>query len=79
MALAEVFDALASRRVYKEAMPFAAAVELIVAGAGSHFDPAVVEAFVANLDTFRNILERFADTDETLSLKLANMRARGML
>jgi putative two-component system response regulator len=79
MALADVFDAVASRRVYKEAMSFETAVELISKGAGSHFDPAVVEAFLANQATFRDILERFADTDETLSLKLTNMRARGMI
>jgi putative two-component system response regulator len=79
MALADVFDALASKRIYKEAMPFETAVELISQGAGSHFDPAVVEAFLANLDTFRDILERFADTEESLSLKLTNMRARGMI
>jgi putative two-component system response regulator len=79
MALADVFDALASKRIYKEAMPFETAVELISQGAGSHFDPAVVEAFLANLDTFRDILERIADTEESLSLKLTNMRARGMI
>lgn len=79
MALADVFDALASRRIYKAAMPFDEAVELVSQGAGKHFDPDVVTAFLANLERFRDILERFADTDETLELKLKNMRARGMV
>jgi putative two-component system response regulator len=79
MALADVFDALASRRVYKQPMPFEAAVDLISESSGTHFDPAVVEAFLANQDTFREILERYADTDESLDLKLSNMRSRGMV
>ncbi len=79
MALADVFDALASRRVYKEPMPFEAARQLIVDGRGQHFDPDVVDAFLANQDMFREILERYADTDESLELKLVNMRARGMV
>ncbi len=79
MALADVFDALASRRVYKEPMPFEAARQLIVDGRGQHFDPDVVDAFLANQDMFREILERYADTDESLELKLGNMRARGMV
>ncbi len=79
MAIADVFDALASRRVYKEPMPFDKAVRLILEGRGEHFDPDVVDAFAANLQTFRDILERYADTDESLALKLATMRARGMV
>jgi putative two-component system response regulator len=79
MALADVFDALASRRIYKEAMSFEATVQLITEGRGVHFDPDVVEAFLANQDEFRDILERFADTDESLDIKLKVMRARGMV
>lgn len=79
MALADVFDALASRRVYKEPMPFEVATQHVVEGAGKHFDPDVVEAFVANLPAFKDILERHADTEESLQLKLATMRARGMV
>ena len=46
-AVADVFDALTSARVYKDAMPCEAARELIVSQSGQHFDPAVIEAFVA--------------------------------
>jgi putative two-component system response regulator len=79
MALADVFDALASRRIYKPAMLFEEAVLIITEGAGKHFDPDVVVAFLANLERFKEILQLFADTDETLNLKLKNMRARGMV
>jgi len=79
MALADVFDALASRRVYKEPMPAEDAIKLITEGSGKHFDPDVVAAFIANQSEFKNILERHADTEESLELKLNNMRARGMV
>lgn len=45
VALADVFDALTSRRPYKEAWPVAKAVELIREESGKHFDPDVVDAF----------------------------------
>lgn len=47
MAVADVFDALISRRVYKEAMSLEQAREVIAAGRGSHFDPDVTDAFLA--------------------------------
>ena len=46
MAVADVFDALVSRRVYKPGMPFDDAMAIIKKDAGSHFDPVCVEAFV---------------------------------
>ena len=45
VAVADVFDALVHDRPYREAWTSEAAVDLIVAGAGTHFDPTVVEAF----------------------------------
>jgi putative two-component system response regulator len=64
MALADVYDALISKRVYKPPMPHERAVEIIRAGRGTHFDPDVVDAFLALEDTFRNIALTFADCDE---------------
>ena len=61
MALADVFDALINRRVYKDAMPTSDARAIIVAGRGSHFDPAVVDAFLAIEDVFLDIATRYAD------------------
>lgn len=61
MALADVFDALITGRVYKPAMPFAQARDIILAGRGSHFDPDLVDAFVANYAEFVRIAERHRD------------------
>ena len=45
MAVADVFDALVSRRSYKEGMPFEKAMSIIREGSGNHFDPLIVRAF----------------------------------
>lgn len=59
MALADVFDALISRRVYKSAMPFDEARDLIFAGRNSQFDPDVVDAFMAEYDGFVAIAHEY--------------------
>lgn len=46
MAVADVYDALISKRPYKEAYPVSIAIEMIVKESGTHFDPAVVDAFL---------------------------------
>ena len=61
MALADVFDALISARVYKKAWSYDAARAHIVEQRGSHFDPDVVDAFVASFDEFCAIARRLAD------------------
>ncbi|MCY4746264.1 two-component system response regulator [Pelomonas sp. UHG3] len=61
MALADVYDALISRRVYKPAFTHEEARDIIVAGRGRHFDPDVVDAFIALESEFRTIAQRFAD------------------
>ncbi|MGL6072083.1 response regulator [Craterilacuibacter sp.] len=61
MALADVYDALISRRVYKAGLPHAIARGIIVNGSATHFDPQVVEAFIGCEDEFQRIAERFAD------------------
>ena len=61
MALADVYDALICARVYKPAMPHEKAASIIISEKGSHFDPDVVEAFVANQAEFQAIAERFSD------------------
>ena len=58
MALADAFDALINRRVYKPALAIDEAVDRIVDGRGRHFDPDVVDAFLARLDRFRDIAAR---------------------
>ena len=61
MAIADVFDALISVRVYKPALSFEEAREIIAAGRGKHFDPDLVDAFLANFGTFVEIAERYRD------------------
>jgi putative two-component system response regulator len=63
MALADVFDALISRRVYKPPMPLEQAAQIIVEGRGGHFDPDVVDAFLAAKDQFAEVAYQFADSD----------------
>jgi putative two-component system response regulator len=55
MAVADVYDALISKRVYKPGYTHAKAVEMICAERGRHFDPVVVDAFVAIQDRFAEI------------------------
>jgi len=64
MALADVYDALISKRVYKPPFPHEKAVQIIVEGKDLHFDPDLVDAFVELQETFRNIALTFADYEE---------------
>ena len=61
MALADVYDALLSKRVYKPAFSHEQAKEVILKGRGSHFDPRVVVAFEACEMEFVAIAEQFRD------------------
>ena len=61
MALADVYDALVSKRVYKAGFTHEDAVAEIVAGRGTQFDPDVVDAFLAAEETFREISESYKD------------------
>jgi len=61
VALADVYDALTSRRVYKEASTHEAARDIIVEESGTHFDPLIVEAFLNSEDKFVTIRERFSE------------------
>lgn len=63
MALADVFDALISRRVYKAAIPLERAKMMIVAERESHFDPDVVDAFLDSLNDFVAIAEKYRESD----------------
>ena len=55
MALADVYDALVSKRVYKPAFTHEKAVQIITGDRGTHFDPDVVDAFLAIQDKFEQI------------------------
>jgi len=68
MAVADVYDALTTRRVYKDAIPHEAAVAIITEGAGKHFDPDVVGAFADIADEFEVIACRYSDLAESREL-----------
>ncbi|PMH46564.1 two-component system response regulator [Vibrio sp. 10N.286.49.B3] len=63
MALADCYDALISRRVYKAAFSHEKATEIIKQGSGSHFDPQIVEAFEVIEEQFMKIADHFRDDD----------------
>ncbi len=77
MALADVFDALISKRVYKDAFPYTQARDMIAASRGKHLDPVVVDAFVSDFAAFCEIAERHADSDEAVHAKQAGLRIVG--
>jgi len=77
MAVADVYDALISRRVYKAGMPHAQAVEIIRQGRGAHFDPDICDAFLVCVEQFQTIAERFADTEQDMAGQRAALERIG--
>jgi putative two-component system response regulator len=61
MALADVYDALVSQRIYKEAFSHEKACDIIENESGKHFDPDVVGAFIDLEDVFRNISQQILE------------------
>lgn len=59
MAVADVFDALTSPRVYKPAFPLDKALSIIEEGYGTQFDPKCVEAFIDSLDEVKKVLRKY--------------------
>lgn len=64
MALADVYDALISRRVYKAAMTHDEAQNIILEGRGTHFDPDIVDTFIRTSDLFISIAHAYRDGEE---------------
>ncbi|MBO4901262.1 MAG: HD domain-containing protein [Lachnospiraceae bacterium] len=65
MAVADVFDALLSKRSYKDPFTFEQAMDIIKEGSGKHFDPQIVQAFVDVSEEVRQVAERLAHMHET--------------
>jgi putative two-component system response regulator len=63
VAVADVYDALTSKRVYKEAFTHDVTRSMILDESGKHFDPDIVEAFAANEQAFPPIRNRFGERD----------------
>jgi adenylate cyclase len=61
MALADAYDAIVSKRVYKRNFSHAEANQIILKGSGQHFDPDVIAAFVSKNEEFIHISRKFAD------------------
>ena len=59
MAVADVFDALVSKRSYKDGFPFEKAMDIIREGSGSHFDPNVAGAFIHAGDEVRRVMNTY--------------------
>ncbi len=60
-AVADVFDALTSKRPYKDPWPIEKAINLLIEEKGKHFDPQVVDIFVENIEKVKNVLSRYVD------------------
>jgi putative two-component system response regulator len=73
VALADVFDALISNKVYKDGIAIDKAAEVIVSERSSHFDPVLVDAFVQVQAEFSAIAQQFVDTDEDMQKKIEYM------
>jgi len=61
MALADVYDALVSRRCYKSSFEYSQAEQIIIEGKGTHFDPILIDVFIEIKDKFKEIAERIKD------------------
>jgi len=74
MAVADVYDALVSRRVYKEGMPHDKAKAIMIESSGSHFDSDVVDAFLAREEEILETAARFRDSDLDMEKKAAMLK-----
>jgi len=59
--MADVFDALTTKRVYKPAFAVETAIAMIQKDVGTHFDPTVAEAFMGAIDEIMQVKQRFTD------------------
>lgn len=73
VAVADVYDAMVSNKVYKAGMSHAQAVETIAAERGAQFDPQVVDAFVACAAEIAQVARRHADTADDLQAKMETL------
>ncbi len=73
VAVADVYDAMVSNKVYKKGMSHAQAVECIAAERGAQFDPVVVDAFLSCAADIEQVARRHADTDQDLQQKMETL------
>lgn len=70
VALADVYDALITQKVYKDGMSHDAAVRVIASERGGHFDPTITDAFLEIQHEFKEISQRYADTETDMQQKI---------
>ncbi len=70
-AVADVFDALSTKRPYKPAFELEQSLDIIKSDSGSHFDPDVIEAFFSCKDEIIAIKEKYSDDTESLLVKMS--------
>lgn len=75
-ALADVYDALTSKRVYKEQFSHEVARSIIISGTGTHFDPAIVQAYLRSEEQFVALAKRLSQTVEKPSRALRRKAPR---
>lgn len=73
VAVADVYDALISNKIYRQGMSHEDAVGIIFGERGQHFDPDVVDAFMERTVEFADVARRFADTDRDMHNKIEYM------
>lgn len=73
VAIADVFDALMSKRPYKEPFTLEKSLDIIKEGRGGHFDPAVVDAFLESLDDILVIKDRYKDEHQSMLVHMVAM------
>jgi len=78
VTVALVYNALVSRRIYREPLPHAQALEMVKMASGKHFDPDVVDAFMAIQENIQAISVAFPDSEEDFLKKLKFTAAAGV-
>jgi putative two-component system response regulator len=73
VAVADVYDAMVSNKVYKAGMSHVQAMGCIAAERGAQFDPLVVDAFLSCADDIEQVARRFADTEQDLQQKMETL------
>ncbi|MEW5722562.1 MAG: two-component system response regulator [Thermodesulfobacteriota bacterium] len=73
VAIADVFDALMSKRPYKEAFPLEKSLAIIQEGRGGHFDPTVVDTFFEVLEDILKVREKYQDQRQSRLLEMINL------
>lgn len=69
MAVADVYDALVSRRSYKQKWEPKDAYDEIIRGSGSHFDPMIVSIFQKKYDLFYSVVQKYPDSPQDEDLR----------